>query len=65
MKKYRFKKVYADGIHDFEEAECETIDEAFRTAILIMICKKAFNSDISHIDVYDGKSDKKLFTFYR
>jgi len=65
MKEYRFKCVYDDGTHDFTEAEAETIDEAFRTAILIMICKKCKNTNISHIDVYDVEHEKKLFTFYK
>lgn len=65
MRKYRFKCVYDDGTHDFKELEEDTLDEVFRTAFFIMITKKAFQTNIDHIDVYDGEKDKKLFTVYK
>lgn len=65
MRKYRFKCVYDDGIHDFTYVNAETKEEAFRASIIIMNCKKSLNADINHIDVYDVEKAKLLFTYYK
>lgn len=59
---FRFKRVFKDGRHSFEEIDFKSLASAFTSAAG---CLYFDDEDIlDRIDVYDDK-DKKIATFYK